>query len=312
MAFLIWTVLDGSVSSKPQEMDEVDKENLMKKAVELVNALHAAGSNIRQRNPSNNTRSLSRRRRHSEEEARDQIRLKVDPSSKYHHLEVPGIDRDQDQESRKGSGQRNIRKSSTTKPARRKPPPLERHMTLAIISLDGTPAVLREPISSSKTVWSRHGFVDRSNREGQVSRLDKHNQLSGSEELRVPQEFAGHRIQHSLSAKVVRSSSPNLDNFFSVTPTFRTTTDSKSDSEDEELNQDTLPTMRQPSHENLDVTDGGPRDSGCWPLSMLHDRPLLKLVLVMMINALLSLACAAAIIQIEYPEQKVFIRNVYD
>ena len=43
----------------------------------------------------------------------------------------------------------------------------------------------------------------------------------------------------------------------------------------------------------------------CWFLQMVREKPLVKLALVMTFNGLLSLACAAAIIKIEHPQQQV-------
>ena len=39
--------------------------------------------------------------------------------------------------------------------------------------------------------------------------------------------------------------------------------------------------------------------------SLIQDRPLVKLALVMLFNGFLSMACSAAIIRIEHPEQVV-------
>ena len=43
--------------------------------------------------------------------------------------------------------------------------------------------------------------------------------------------------------------------------------------------------------------------SCCWPFSLLSDRPVLRLFVVMFLNGLISLAAAALIMEIEYPEQ---------
>jgi len=40
-----------------------------------------------------------------------------------------------------------------------------------------------------------------------------------------------------------------------------------------------------------------------WPLSLLNKRPIARLFLVMFFNGLLSVGCAAAIMQIERPAQ---------
>ncbi len=59
--------------------------------------------------------------------------------------------------------------------------------------------------------------------------------------------------------------------------------------------------------DNNEGGGGGNKDMSeyccVWPLSLMNDKPVFRLFLVMFLNGLLSMACSAAIMEIERPEQ---------
>ena len=263
-----------------------DDKQLVKKAVALVNAVCVATSQqdgmIRHRH------SGKVRRRHSEDKIEISqvlsLETRISPINgrQQHYLDLTKTSLDGYLTS---SPWKNTEKKRRPRPR----PPLERHMTLAIISLDPTHLVKGTTAATNNTVWSRHHYAE----AGLKQRRSKSGRLypSGTEDLSYDRAEADPR------PSIVAAEDGHDETFFAVTPTTPTAP---------APSPFTVPAPVPPVDDALEPPgDASRQGCRCGPWTCLQDRPLLKLVLVMILNALISMACAAAIIEIEWPQQRV-------